>query len=125
VLSFERERERERERVVIFLYTLVIVVKKKELEGKKGYGVFEMSSPRSKRVRTTKGSSKCDAKDSEGVSNVTTTRKSKSSYVRWTESEDLRLACLHKIHGNRWNEIVKYFPGRYVVNRVSTVFLQH
>ncbi|CAN6243882.1 unnamed protein product [Urochloa humidicola] len=30
----------------------------------------------------------------------------------WSEQEDIDLICAHKIHGNKWCELAKLFPGR-------------
>lgn len=37
----------------------------------------------------------------------------------WTPEEELALMNAHRVHGNKWAEIAKVLPGRYIVVRNS------
>ena len=75
----------------------------------RGKLVYNGNSSRSKRLHE-KGASNKKVVQLENKDFLDATPK-KSSYVRWSEAEDMRLKYLQKVHGNRWDEIVKFFPG--------------
>lgn len=35
----------------------------------------------------------------------------------WTQEEELALIRAHQIYGNKWAELTKFLPGRYVCQR--------
>ena len=74
----------------------------------RGKIVYSGNSSRSKRLHEKVESTK---KVAELQSKDVPKKKIKSSYVRWSEAEDMRLKYLQKVHGNCWDEIVKFFPG--------------
>ncbi len=79
----------------------------------RGKLVYNGNSSRSKRLHEKGASNKkvVQLQNKDLLDASPKKKKSKSSYVRWSEAEDMRLKYLQKVHGNRWDEIVKFFPG--------------